>query len=98
MRLADDYTVDADPPRHNPLFGTTFRRIRILPQQPIQQGLGVSFNHISNHEVQEPALDPHGRKVNALREKRRHFKSDFRLRSRDKVERVAMSRRRFSKN
>jgi hypothetical protein len=36
--------------------------------------------------------------TNVLKERRGHFKSDFRLRSRDNVERVAMSLRRRSAN
>src|SRR5437016_7960435 len=51
MGFADDNAVDAYPPRQNPLFGAVFRRVRMLPQQPIQKGAGVStplhkYNHV----------------------------------------------------
>ena len=38
MGFADDDAIDAYPPRQNPLFGAVFRRVRMRPQQPIQQG------------------------------------------------------------
>jgi hypothetical protein len=50
MGFADDDAVDADPARQNPLFGAASRRVRMLPQQPIQQeagfgGLSVVWFH-----------------------------------------------------
>src|SRR5437016_5875190 len=48
MGFADDDAVDADPPRQNPLFRAAFRRVRMFPQQPIQQRAGLSFDHISS--------------------------------------------------
>ena len=55
MGFADDNAVDAYPPRQNPLFGAVLRRVRMLPQQPIQQGAGLSFDHVSDRQVQPPA-------------------------------------------
>ena len=39
-------------------------------------------------------MKPDAHKINCLQKRLSHFKSDFRLRRRDKVERVAMSLRR----
>jgi hypothetical protein len=48
MRFADDDAVDADPSRQNPLLGAAFRRVGMLPQQPVQQWADLSFHRISN--------------------------------------------------
>src|SRR5437773_4664669 len=59
MGFADDDAVDAYPPRPNPLFGAVFRRARILPQQPIQQGGVFGLDHISDRQprsVSQPSV------------------------------------------
>src|SRR5271165_4007147 len=45
MGFADDDTIDAYPSRQDPLFGAALRRVRMFPQQPIQQGAALGRIH-----------------------------------------------------
>src|ERR1017187_1619065 len=59
--LSNDHAIDAHATRENPLFGATLRSLRMLAQQPIQQGAGVRFDRGSDHPASpssRSALDP----------------------------------------
>lgn len=45
LRFSNDHAVDTDAPRQDPLLGTSFWRVGMRLQQPVQQGLGRRFHH-----------------------------------------------------
>ena len=47
--LPNDHTIDAHATGYNPLFGASLGSVRMLQQQPIQEGPGVRFDHSSDH-------------------------------------------------
>lgn len=47
--FANDLTINTHAARQNPLLGTVLRRVGVLPQQPIQQGMDVRFSPNSGH-------------------------------------------------
>ena len=58
MGFADDAAIDADATCQNPLFGAAPRSVGMLPQQPIQQCVGlIRFHAVEQIRCEQVQLD-----------------------------------------
>jgi hypothetical protein len=58
MGFSEDLVANGHPPRQNPLFGPSLRRIRVPQEEPMQQWVPLLFNPPVIHPAQHAPSCP----------------------------------------